>query len=146
MLRAVILPPRSDAMTGPLPLLLARQIISDSYSGAFMGTVRPLPIFAAWSRSSIRELALPIASVTMSQVRLAISPARRPAFNDSKTITRFRYGLRVVLAKNRRSSTCCSERIFACLLAISSIQIVASSDFRPTLNARNGNKCMRQTV
>ena len=41
----------------------------------------------------------------MSQVRLAISPARRPALADSRTITRLRSGIRVQLAKTRRSLT-----------------------------------------
>jgi hypothetical protein len=40
-------------------------------------------------------LTRPVASTTMSQVRFAISPARSPAFADSRTITRFRNGYRV---------------------------------------------------
>ena len=54
----------------------------------------------------------------MSQVRLAISPARRPALAASKTITRLRRGCRVQLAKTRRSLTSPRESIFACLPAI----------------------------
>ena len=50
----------------------------------------------------------------MSQVRLAISPARSPALADSSTITRLRSGLRVQLAKTRRSLTSAAERVFAC--------------------------------
>ena len=38
-------------------------------------------------------------SRTMSHVRFAISPARKPALTDSKTITRFRAGCRI-LGKN----------------------------------------------
>src|SRR5471030_1431684 len=54
----------------------------------------------------------------MSHVNAAISPARRPAFADSKTITRLRRGLRVVLAKWRRWFNSSEESVFACLPAI----------------------------
>ena len=50
----------------------------------------------------------------MSHVRFAISPARSPALVDSNTITRLRSGLRVQLAKTRRSLTSAEERVFAC--------------------------------
>jgi hypothetical protein len=54
-------------------------------------------------------------------VKLAISPARGPAFADSKTITRFRSGWRVHSANVRRSATSTGERILACFPSMSSI-------------------------
>ncbi len=42
----------------------------------------------------------PIGSVTMTQVRRAISPARKPALADSRTMTLLRNGCRLVSAKN----------------------------------------------
>ena len=51
-----------------------------------------------------RQYRLP-GSRTIGQVRLAISPARNPAFRDSKTRTRLRTELRVVEANNRSRST-----------------------------------------
>ena len=54
----------------------------------------------------------------MSHVKFAISPARRPAFADSKTMTRLRIGWRVQLAKVRRSAISSWESILACLASI----------------------------
>ena len=73
------------------------------------GINRPLPFLVAISRSSITVPISPVGPTTMSQVRLAISPARRPALAANKTITRLRRGCRVQLAK---------ASIFACLPGI----------------------------
>ena len=91
-------PPRSDRTTGPVPEEAARQVVRTSRSSLCIGISRPLPFFAAWSRSSIAMLIAPLGSSTMSHVKLAISPARSPAFADSSTMTRFRLGLRVAEA------------------------------------------------
>src|ERR1035437_6595512 len=66
----------------------------------------------------------PTESVTMAHVRLAISPARSPAFTDSKTMTRFRGGYRVRVVKARRSRMLSSDRIFACLPSINKLIVV----------------------
>src|SRR5260370_35660707 len=79
---------------------------------AWTGIERPLHFLAALSASSIRPLIWPLASTTMSQVRFAISPARKPALADSRTITVLRSGLRVQLAKTSRSPTSAPESIF----------------------------------
>src|ERR1700732_4799089 len=83
-----------------------------------MGIDRPLHFLAALSASSSRPLIWPLASTTISQVRLAISPARKPALADSRTITVLRGGCRVQLAHTRRSCTSGAESIFARLPAM----------------------------
>src|SRR6202022_1460929 len=82
------------------------------------GMDRPLHFLAAASASSIRPLTWLVASRTMSQVRLAISPARNPALADSRTITVFRSGCRVQLAYTTRSQTSTVDSIFARFPAI----------------------------
>src|SRR5215211_3389350 len=59
-----------------------------------------------------------VGSSTISQVRFAISPARRPPLMDSSTITRLRSGYRVAAAKARRLRMWSSVSNFACLPAI----------------------------
>jgi hypothetical protein len=51
----------------------------------------------------------------VSQLKPAISPARKPALTESSTISLLRSGFRVVEANTRRSSICCSWSILACL-------------------------------
>ena len=60
----------------------------------------------------------PVGSVTISQVRWAISPARRPAFADSSIMALLRADCLVVSAYNSRSSMLASDKIFACLRAM----------------------------
>src|SRR5450759_3247188 len=52
------------------------------------------PVFAAPSCNSIYVAISPLGSRTIGHVRFAISPARRPALTDSRTITRLRPGYR----------------------------------------------------
>src|SRR6476646_5292426 len=98
MLSGVIGPPRSERMTGPG---LKGSIIHDPRAVArspCRGIVRPLFFLAAQSRSSITAESWPLGSRTISHVSLAISPARRPAFTDKRTVTRLREGYRVLQA------------------------------------------------
>ena len=115
MLSALILPPRSERTTGPPLASEDRSSIRAACKAAFKGIMRPLPFLAAWSRSSMWDATSPFGSIIISQVKFAISAARKPAFTESKTMALLRSGARVVWAKNRRSSICRSERIFACL-------------------------------
>src|SRR2546423_9376039 len=82
------------------------------------GIDRPAHFLAALSVSSIRPLMWPLASTTISQVRFAISPARKPALADSRTMTALRSGCRVQLAKASRSLTSVAERTLACVPGI----------------------------
>src|ERR1700737_2884560 len=88
-----------------------------------MGIDRPLHFLAAVSASSMRPLIWPVASRTMSQVRLAISPARNPALADSRTITVLRSRRRVQLAETRRSPTSVVDSIFARLPGMMNISL-----------------------
>ena len=98
MLSGVIGPPRSEVTTGPTPAVMARQAINAVRKSGWIGIRRPLRFLAARSRSSMAVPIVPVGSTTMSHVRLAISPARSPAFADSSTTNRLRMGLRVVEA------------------------------------------------
>jgi hypothetical protein len=115
MLSGVIGPPRSDVIKYSDGAWTCRHASRAAARSGWMGIDRPLHFFAASSRSSINPLIWPFASATMSQVKLAISLARSPALADSNTITRLRSGLRMQLAKTRRSLTSAGERVFACL-------------------------------
>ena len=93
MLIGVIGPPRSEPMTGPeLDVSIIHEARAVARSSC-RGIVRPLFFFAAQSRSSIAEETWPLGSSTISQVSLAISPARKPAFTDKRTMTRLRSGV-----------------------------------------------------
>ena len=80
---------------------------------AWTGIDRPLHFLAALSASSIRPLIWPLPLTSMSQVRFAISPARKPALAESRTITVLRSGRQVQLAKTSRSPTSAAASIFA---------------------------------
>ena len=94
-----------------------------------MGITRPPPFLAAWSRNSITLPIRPFGSVTMSQVRLAISPARMPALVDSNTITRLRDEFRRQPAYTRRSRTSADESIFACLPGIREATLITKQAY-----------------
>ena len=89
-------------MIGPVPVVTSRQAVRAARKVGLMGISRPLFFLAAQSRSSMTSPISPVGSRTMSQVSLAISPARSPALTDSSTISLSRMGLRVLQAKNRR--------------------------------------------
>jgi hypothetical protein len=86
-----------------------------SRSSLCIGINLPLRFFAAWSRSSIAEPTAPVGPRTMSHVKLAISPARRPALAESRTITRLRSAFRLAEAYIKRSCKSSSDNTFACL-------------------------------
>src|SRR3984893_6369655 len=113
MLSDLIRPPRSDEITYLDEGNACRHAASAAARPGWIGIDRPLHFLAALSASSIRPLTWPVASRTMSQVRLAISPARNPALADSRTITVFRSGCRVQLAYTTRSPTSTVDSIFA---------------------------------
>ena len=48
----VIGPPRSDTITGPVPWVTARHLVSARRKSSCNGTLRPLPFLAAWSGNS----------------------------------------------------------------------------------------------
>jgi hypothetical protein len=96
-----IAPPRSERMTGPTPPAWSRRSASADRRSGCNGITRPLLFLATQSLSSTVALTRPEGSRTMSQVRFAISPARRPALADSNTIARFRRGFRARQAKRR---------------------------------------------
>jgi hypothetical protein len=106
-------PPRFDAITWSARGATNRQSASAAASSGCSGIERPLHFFAERSGSSIRPLIRPAASVTMVQVKFAISPARRPAFADNSTSTRFLSGFRVQPANTSKSWRSLGERIFA---------------------------------
>ena len=56
---------------------------------------------------------LPSPPSTISHVRLAISPARRPAFADSSTISRLRVGLTRAFGEGEQFAKVGSESTFA---------------------------------
>ena len=114
MLCGVIGPPRSDTITGPADWVAARHAAKAVRKSSCNGMTRPLPFLAAWSGNSRTVPMAPVGSVTMAQVRWAISPARNPALADSRTMTLLRNGWRLVSANSRRSSRLSSDRIFAC--------------------------------
>ena len=89
------------------------------------------PIFEGDDSSNIP----PTGSVTMSHVRLAISPARRPAFTDSKTMTRFRVGYRVRVVKARRSRMLSSDKIFPRLPSM--IKLIVMMTVNQTIEKSN---------
>src|SRR6266403_320864 len=115
MLSEVIAPPRSERTTGPVAAAMPRQSIIASRSSLCIGINLPLRFFAAWSRSSIAEQTAPVEPRSMSHVKLAISPARRPALAESRTITRLRSGFRLAEAYIKRSCKSSSDNTFACL-------------------------------
>ena len=80
--------------------------------------IRPPRFFAIRSWSSIAGPTLPEASSNMLHVSLAISAARRPALALKSTMTRLRWGCRVVARAERTDARSVSERILACLPAI----------------------------
>ena len=92
MLSGVIGPPRSDAITWSVGGATSRHSASAAARSGCKGIDRPLHFLAATSGSSIRPLIRPAASVTMVQVKFAISPARSPALADNSTSTRFLSG------------------------------------------------------
>ena len=85
---------------------------------------RPLFFFAIRSSRAMTVPIFPTGSVIMAHVRLAISPARSPAFTDSKTMTRFRIGYRVRVVKARRSRMLSSDRIFACFPSMNKLIVM----------------------
>src|SRR5271166_5204583 len=113
ILSGLIRPPRSDAITYSDGGATCRHAARAAARSGWTGMVRPLHFLAAVSASSSRPLIWPLASTTMSQVRFAISPARKPAFADRRTMTALRSGCRVQVAKTSRSLTSGAESIFA---------------------------------
>src|ERR1700738_4528475 len=113
MLTGRIRPPRSEAITYCDGGATWRHAAKAAASSGWSGIDRPLHFLAAASASSIKPLIWPLASRTISQVRLAISPARKPALAESRTITVLRRRRRVQLANTRRSLTSGTESIFA---------------------------------
>jgi branched-subunit amino acid ABC-type transport system permease component len=94
----------------PLPLAFLAAVVVTTALGALLGAATFVPALARLPDSSmlmltagllifINGLAVvaiaPVGSTNMSQARLAISAARRPAFNDNSTITGLRIGCRV---------------------------------------------------
>jgi len=128
MLRAFILLPRSDLIIGRKPSDEPRKRASASRSSWCRGIIRPWSIFAAQSLNSKTVPTVPCGSRTISQVRFAISAARRPAFTENKTITRSRSGYRVVSANCSRSSIWSADKIFACLPGIKASTRKAETD------------------
>src|SRR6478735_1262795 len=82
MLSGRIWPPRSDAITYSDDGATWRHVARATARSGWTGIDRPLNFLAAVSASSIRPLTWPLASSIMSQVRLAIAPARKPALAD----------------------------------------------------------------
>src|ERR1700738_91032 len=113
MLTGRIRPPRSEAITYCDGGATWRHAAKAAARSGWSGIDRPLHFLAALSASSIRPLIWPLASSTMSQVRLAISPARNPALAESRTRTLLRSGCRVQLAYTTRSPTFTVDSIFA---------------------------------
>src|ERR1700737_3530815 len=99
MLSGFIRPPRSEAITYCDGGATWRHAAKAAARSGWRGIDRPLLFLAAASASSIKPLTWLVASRTMSQVRLAISPARRPALAESRIITVLRSRRRVQLAK-----------------------------------------------
>src|SRR3984885_2133239 len=118
MLSAVMGPPRSDRTTAAELIETSRQAMSARRRSACAGTTGPLPFLAALLWSSMVKPTWPRGSRTMSHVKFAISPARRPAFADSNTMTSLRVGLRERRANASRSLTSLLDSTFACLQAI----------------------------
>ena len=116
MLSGVIEPPRSDAATYSRSREHRRQATSAARRCGCMGMMRPPPFLGGGVPQFDDAADPPAASSTMSQVRLAISPARRPALADSSTITRLRNGFRLQLAKTSRSLRSATGKKF-CLFA-----------------------------
>ena len=70
-------------------LRACRHAIKAMARSGVIGIDRPLP-FCRRVRSSMTLPTWPLPSATMSQVRFAISPARKPALADNNTISRLR--------------------------------------------------------
>jgi hypothetical protein len=79
-------------MIGPVDRVIAHHCINVARKSSCNGTTRPLAFFAARSGNCTVAPMMPVGSVTMSRVRFAISPARNPAFADSKIISLLRTG------------------------------------------------------
>jgi hypothetical protein len=114
ILCAVIGPPRSETITGPAACVTDRHAANAVRNSSCNGMTRPLRFLAAQSGNSRTVPMSPVGSVIMAHVRWAISPALNPALADSRTMTLFRNGCRLVSANSRRSSRLSSDRIFAC--------------------------------
>lgn len=118
---------QSFAITGPIVPAIARHSASARRKSGCSGIMRPLPLFAERSRNSTTAPMAPFGSLTISHVRCAIWPARRPAFADRSTMILFRRGCRVVSAKASRSLIFSSDRILACLPGILCTKAMSAS-------------------
>src|ERR1700730_10648145 len=95
-------PPRSDAITYSDEGDTCRQAPRAAARSGWTGIDRPLHFLAAASASSMRPLTWPLASTTMSHVRVAISPARSPCLRRQQDHDRVPQGMAGAAGKDQQ--------------------------------------------
>lgn len=98
--------------------VIARHLVRACRNSFAIGIEPPVfPLEAEFVRLMLR-VRFPSESVTIAQVRDAISLALNPALNDRRRMTRFRSGALVEVIKVMRTSCWAFVKTFACLVSI----------------------------